>query len=472
MPVFVLGRNGRPLMPCSEKRARKLLGAGRARVHRRYPFTLRLIDRQPADSRLQALELKLDPGSQTTGLALCRVAASVDGDGVVHRVMHIRFLMELVHRGRAIKQALQARSAMRRRRRGNLRYRAPRFDNRTRKAGWLPPSLQHRVDTTMAWARRLCKLAPVTHIAQELVRFDMQLMQNAEISGVEYQQGELAGYEVREYLLEKFGRSCQYCDATGVPLQVEHIHAKARGGSSRVSNLALACAPCNQKKDSRDIRAFLAQDPTRLARILARAKAPLRDAAAVNTTRWALFEALKGTGLSVSTASGAQTKCNRTRLGLPKTHSLDAACTGQADGVTGAAAPVLVVKCSGRGSRSRTRLNQFGFPRAYLSRSKTAFGFRTGDMVLATVPNGKKAGTYQGRVAIRQTGSFNIQSGKPGVPTVQGISQKHCKVLQRGDGYGYACQPSPYSTTKGNEACGLGAFPLRPEGRSVAEQLG
>ena len=32
-------------------------------------------------------------------------------------------------------------------------------------------------------------------------------MENAEISGVEYQQGELQGYEVREYLLEKWGRA-------------------------------------------------------------------------------------------------------------------------------------------------------------------------------------------------------------------------------------------------------------------------
>lgn len=438
MSVFVLGRNGEPLMPCSEKRARLLLARGRARVHRLYPFAIRLIDRQQADSALQPLELKLDPGSKTTGLALCRVEERVDTDGVVERVMHISFLMDLVHRGHAIKEALHARAAMRRRRRGNLRYRAPRFNNRIRKAGWLPPSLHHRVDTTMSWVKRLCRLAPVTHLAQELVRFDMQLMQNAEISGVEYQQGELAGYEVREYLLEKFSRTCQYCDKTDVPLQVEHIHPKARGGSNRVSNLTLACQPCNEKKDSRDIRDFLAKDPKRLDRILARAKAPLRDAAAVNATRWAFFNALKRTGLPVVTGSGGQTKWNRTRLGLPKAHSLDAACVGRADAVTGADALVLVAKCTGRGSRSRTRLNQYGFPRAYLSRSKTAFGFRTGDMVVAKVPTGKKAGTYKGRVAIRQTGSFNIQAGKSGLPTVQGISYKHCKVMQRGDGYGYA----------------------------------
>ena len=152
---------------------------------------------------------------------MSRIEEITDANGVVKPVMHIRFLMELVHRGHAIKQSLQARAAMRRRRRGNLRYRAPRFNNRTKPTGWLAPSLKHRIDTTMAWVKRLCRLAPVTHLAQELVCFAMQKMQNPEISGIEYQQGTLAGYELREYLLEKFppllcllAVCCTFHDAT------------------------------------------------------------------------------------------------------------------------------------------------------------------------------------------------------------------------------------------------------------------
>lgn len=76
---------------------------------------------------------------------------------------------------------------------------------------------------------RLRRLCPVEALSQELVRFDTQLLQDAEISGVAYQRGELAGYEVREYLLEKWGRRCAYCSAMGVPLQIEHIMPKARG---------------------------------------------------------------------------------------------------------------------------------------------------------------------------------------------------------------------------------------------------
>jgi 5-methylcytosine-specific restriction endonuclease McrA len=86
-----------------------------------------------------------------------------------------------------------------------------------------------------------------------LVRFDLQKMENPEIRGVEYQQGTLAGYELREYLLEKWGRQCAYCDATDTPLEIEHIVARGQGGSDRASNLCLACHACNQKKANRPL---------------------------------------------------------------------------------------------------------------------------------------------------------------------------------------------------------------------------
>lgn len=446
MSVFVLDRSGKPLMPCSEKRARLLLERGRARVHRLHPFTIRVIDRHQATCALQPMRLSIDPGSKATGLALCRVEPGSSAQGQAAGpadpaapILHISFLMELVHRGAQIRKDLQSRAALRRARRSRkLRYRAPRFDNRTRPEGWLAPSLQHRIHTTASWVQRLRRLAPITELAQELVRFDMQAMQAAEdgldIEGVQYQRGTLAGYEVGEYLLAKWGRQCAYCDALGVPLQKEHITPKARGGSNRVSNLTLACRPCNERKGARDVREFLAGQPQRLARVLAQARAPLRDAAAVNITRLALLAQLRAGGLPVSTGSGGRTKYNRTRLGVPKTHALDAACVGVVADVRRPAQPTLQIKCCGRGSRARTRVDRFGFPRGYLTRSKSVHGFRTGDMVRASVASGKKTGVHTGRVAVRASGSFNIQT-PAGV--VQGISHKHCRVLMRGDGYSY-----------------------------------
>jgi hypothetical protein len=149
--AFVLDRHKKPLMPCSGKRARLLLDRGRARVHKMIPFTIRLVDRLVQDSALQPVRLKLDPGSKTTGFALVR-------EGATPQDQTVMVLIELGHRGPQISEHLTQRAGMRRRRRGNLRYREQRFDNRRRVPGWLPPSTQHRVDTTESWTKRLIKL--------------------------------------------------------------------------------------------------------------------------------------------------------------------------------------------------------------------------------------------------------------------------------------------------------------------------
>ncbi len=427
MAVFVLDRSGSSLMPCTEKRARLLLERGRARVHKMLPFTIRVVDLETEDCEFQALRVKLDPGSKTTGMALVRETAE-NGVAVIN-------LFELMHRGKQISEALTARRGHRKVRRSHLRYRAPRFLNRgNQKPGWLAPSLLHRVNTTLAWVSRIRRYAPVSAISTELVRFDMQALENPEIEGAQYQQGTLAGYEVREYLLEKWGRTCAYCGAKGLPLQIEHIHPKSKSGSDRISNLTLACQCCNAKKAALPVEVFLAKQPERLKRIQAQAKRPLKDAAAVNATRWALVNVLKATGLTVETASGGRTKFNRMALGIPKTHALDAACVGDVNSMTGWHKPTLCLKAMGRGSYQRTRLDKYGCVRGYLTRSKSIQGFQTGDMVKAEVTQGKKTGSYTGRVAVRASGSFNIQT-RDGL--VQGVSHRYCTVVQRGDGYGY-----------------------------------
>jgi 5-methylcytosine-specific restriction endonuclease McrA len=425
--VFVLDRHHQPLMPCHPARARKLLRKGRARVHKLHPFTIRLVDRVAEDSEIDGVTVKIDPGSRFTGIALTREGP----DGTVHGLYGI----EVRHRGLQIRAKMQARAALRRGRRSrNLRYRAPRFRNRARPEGWLAPSLRHRVGGTVTWVERLRKIAPVVCISMELVRFDLQKQENPEITGIEYQQGTLHGFEVREYLLAKWGRRCAYCDATGVPLNIDHIVPRSKGGSDRVANLTLACIPCNQAKGASPAGEFVTE-PARLSRILSQAKTPLRDAAAVNSTRRALHRELKNTGLPVSTGSGGRTKWNRTRNRLPKSHVLDALCTGNTGTVGSYAARVLVAESAGRGSYSRTRSDKYGFPRLHLTRRKRHFGFATGDHVRAVIPAGRKAaGTYQGRVAVRASGSFNITTA---AGTIQGISHRHCTLLSRADGWAY-----------------------------------
>jgi len=218
---------------------------------------------------------------------------------------------------------------------------------------------------------------------------------------------------------------------------VEHINPRSQSHDDRVCNLTLACAPCNQQKGKQDIRVFLAKKPDVLAHILAQAKAPLRDAAAVNTTRWMLYEQLKALSVPVECGSGGRTKYNRVSRGLGKVHWLDASCVGAStpEQLQMASVVPLLVTANGHGSRQMCLMDKRGFPRSGPKQAKRVKGFQTGDIVKAVVPSGVKSGTYVGRVAVRATGSFNIttKEGK----TIQGISHRYCTALQTCDVYSY-----------------------------------
>jgi 5-methylcytosine-specific restriction endonuclease McrA len=432
--VFVVDATRKPLNPVHPGEARYLLNAGKAAVLKRYPFTILL--KYPVDTQeIQPLRVKIDPGSRTTGIAVVNECSG-----------KVVFAAELSHRGQAIRDALLSRRGVRRGRRArHTRYRKPRFHNRTRPKGWLAPSLMSRVENVLTWVKRLQWVCPIEAISQELVRFDLQQMENPEVAGVQYQQGTLAGYETREYLLEKWGRTCAYCGKEHVPFQIEHIVPRAKGGSDRISNLTLSCEKCNTAKGTQDIAVFLKKKPEVLKRILAQAKAPLKDAAAVNATRWKLFECLKGVGLPVECGSGGMTKFNRVTRDLEKAHWVDAACVGKSTPVvldTRGVVP-LRIKATGRQNRQMCSMDTYGFPRTGPKQAVLVKGFCTGDIVRAVVTSGVKIGTYVGKVAVRATGSFNITTLER---RVQGISHRFCTVLHHCDGYSYG-------SLKGRNGC-------------------
>jgi 5-methylcytosine-specific restriction endonuclease McrA len=414
--VLVLDKNKEPLMPCHPARARQLLQEGKAAVFRKYPFTIILKEREGGET--QPVQMKIDPGSKITGIAI--VAEFKRGKRVI-------WAAELTHRGQQIRDLLLNRRVLRRaRRKRKTRYRQPRFLNRLKPKGWLPPSAKSRIDNTYTWLKRLNKFTPITGLAMELVRFDTQKLQNPEISGIEYQQGTLQGYEVREYLLEKWGHKCAYCGIEHVPLQVEHIIPKDRGGSNRVSNLTISCQPCNLKKGTLTAAEF------GYPAIQAQAKKPLKDAAAVNATRYALLEQLKLTGLPLEIGSGGLTKFNRTTQNYPKTHWLDAVCVGKSGAavfVPKALCPLLI-EARGHGRRQRCNPNRYGFPMAHAPRAKTFRGFQTGDIVKAIVPHGKAQGIHIGRVTIRYRPSFQLNHFD--------IHPKYMKIIHQADGYNYS----------------------------------
>jgi 5-methylcytosine-specific restriction endonuclease McrA len=298
--------------------------------------------------------------------------------------------------------------------------------------------LQSRISNVITWVQRLARVCHITTISLERVKFDMQLMENAEISGVQYQQGTLQGYEIREYLLEKWGRKCTYCGKENIQLQIEHMVPRAKLGTDRISNLCLACDKCNKAKGTKDIKDFLKKKPDLLKRIEALAKAPLRDAAAVNSTRKELFERLKVLGLPIECGSGGLTKYNRTMRELPKTHWIDAACVGKSTPetllVTGMRP--LTITAYGHGCWQMCLMNRYGFPRTDPKKKHPKHGFKTGDIVKAIVPAYlKRAGTHVGRMSAKASGSFTIATKSGAVPDV---GNNYCRKLQRADGYGYS----------------------------------
>lgn len=426
MRTFVLDKNLKPLDPCHQARARELLKKGRAKVFKRYPFTIVLQDRVLENSVTNCHRIKIDPGSKATGIAV-----------VQEQTGRVTNALEISHRGQQIKDSLESRSSLRRGRRNRkTRYRKPRFLNRTRKAGWLPPSLESRITNIETWVRRIRKVCPVTAISQELVRFDLQQLQNLEVSGVEYQRGELFGFEVKEYLLQKWSRKCAYCAIENVPFEIEHIVAKSRGGSNRVSNLCLSCHSCNQAKGNKPVEEFLKKKPEVLKRILAQAKAPLKDAAAVNTTRWELYRRLQSTELPVELGSGGRTKFNRKTRGIEKQHWTDAACVGEStpEKLLFNGVKPLLVKAKGHGKRQRCGTDKFGFPVRHAPSQKSFMGFQTGDLVKANVLTGKYAGSYTGRIAIRFKPSFKLTAGGKSFD----VHPKYLKTIHKADGYEYS----------------------------------
>jgi hypothetical protein len=223
-----------------------------------------------------------------------------------------------------------------------------------------------------------------------------------------------------------------------LPVQIEHIVAHANGGTSRLPNLCLACEKCNLAKGTQDIKDFLKKKPEVLERILAQAKAPLRDAAAINATRWLLYTRLKATGLPVECGSGGLTKFNRTTRDLPKEHWIDAACVGVSTPEVLKVRHVqpLRISASGHGCRQMCLMNDAGFPRTKPKAKHFPHAFHTGDIVRADVPAClKTGGVHVGRVSVKAKGGFTIYTscGK-----VTDIGRNYCCVLQRADGYGYS----------------------------------
>jgi len=397
--VPVINMRGEPLMPTRPRKARKLLEQGRAKVVGYNPFTIQLL--YGTGEEKEEIVLGVDAGYAHIGYSA--VTASEE---LIAGEIELRS---------DIPRLLDKRRAYRRTKRNRLWYRKPRFLNRG-KEGWLAPSIEHKRQSHIRLIERLKAILPITRIIVEVATFDTQKMQNPEISGVEYQQGELQGYEVREYLLDKWGRKCAYCGKKDVPLEIEHIIPKSRGGTSRVSNLTLSCHECNQEKGNQTAEEF------GYHRIQNQAKAGLKGATFMNTVRWKVVNQFK-----CLWTYGYITKYCRLKEGLEKSHINDAyiiAAEGKSNKKR--ATTHVTAKQVRRQNRSLYKANIQKGGKLKRNTVKEVKGFRRFDKVLY----GKKECYIFG---LRTSGQFNLKT-IDGKKVSDSVSVKKLKLVERARG--------------------------------------
>lgn len=295
------------------------------------------------------------------------------------------------------------------RRSRKTRYRKPRFNNRkNKKKGWLPPSLEQKVAVQVNEINHLHRYFPIKKIIIELAEFDIQKIEDPNISGNQYQQGTLYGYNIRNYLLEKHQHKCFYCNKDVSTFEVEHMTPKAKGGSNRIDNLTLSCHDCNRKKGTLTAEEFIKQtmSPQKAAqklKQLTKNKQPLKYMAHMNATRNTLYKTIKDNYDNVDVTYGYITKYHRINADLPKAHHIDAKCiTGF---LTVPSADTTVIKTKMRKHNRQLHRATFskGHVRKVATLPKTVFGFQLYDIVLFN----NHRYYIKGR---RSTGSFALVS--------------------------------------------------------------
>jgi len=338
------------LIPCKPAKARHLLSDRKARVISSNPFTIQLL--WHCEENVETITLGIDSGYKHIGFS-----AVTDNKELISGEVVIRTDIPKLNEEKAM---------YRRKKRNKLWYRKPRFMNRgNNKEGWFAPSIEHKLETHIRLIEKLKRILPVSNTVIEVASFDTQKMKNPEISGIEYQQGELQGYEIREYLLEKFHHICVYCSKTGVPLEIEHLTPRSRDGPDTVNNLAISCHECNQKKNN------LTAEEFGYPEVRKRALITMRDAAFMNTVRWKLTQ-LAGSEHTL----GFITKKNRISLSLDKTHVNDAFVI--AGGTVQIRTSPFTITQRRRNNRS-IQTNRKGFRPSII---RKRYAFQPGDMVL------------------------------------------------------------------------------------------
>ena len=295
--VYVLNKHGRPLMPTSPAKARRLLKAGKAKVVRRSPFTVQLI--YGSSGYTQPVTLGVDAGYKHVGVSAVSETKELFSSEVELRTN--------------ISRLLSKRRMYRRLKRNKLWYRPPRFNNRKKVGGWLAPSVQHKLDSHVKIVKFVSSILPITKVIVETAAFDIQKIKNPDISGREYQNGEQKGFwNVREYVLYRDNHTCQLCKGKNRIFEVHHIVPRSKGGTDKPDNLITLCSRCHKKVHEKGM--------------VLKPVTTFKPETFMSIIRWKLLNTLHDLGFNVSNTYGYLTKNKRIELGLDKSHATDAFC--------------------------------------------------------------------------------------------------------------------------------------------------
>ena len=299
MLVFVFNKHGKPLMPCSNKKARLLLKNGKAKIINYKPFTIQLL--YGSSGYKQKVSIGVDTGAKHIGVAITS-ENKVLAKGEIELRQDVTFLIE-------------TRKTYRRSRRNRkTRYRKARFLNRKRKDGWLPPSLQSRINSTFHWIDKFISLVPNPQLNIEVGKFDSHKFVNPDVKGKYYQTGQMYGYyDVRYFVFARDNYTCQLCKKKGGILRTHHIRYKSKGGTDNPNNLITICNDCHTPENHK-VGGIFWDWMTKSKKIKMYKEHPF-----MNILRIRIFRKYP----EAKIVYGSWTTPERKRLGLEKTHYND-----------------------------------------------------------------------------------------------------------------------------------------------------
>lgn len=240
--VYVVSKDGKPLMPCKEVVARLLLKDKKAKVLRREPFTIKLL--VESGNHTQPLRVGIDVGSKHIGVA------------VTDEQQRIVYMSEVMPRDDIKTKMTQRRTYRRNRRNRKTRYRAPRFNNRktSKRVGRLPPTLVSKIHSHVKELNFVKKILPIgNEPVFEVGKFDMALMQHPELASEKvkhwgYQKGACYGFSnMKAMVRTRDGYKCCLCHGASKDsrLEVHHIVYRSNGGTDVPQNLVTLCHTCH-----------------------------------------------------------------------------------------------------------------------------------------------------------------------------------------------------------------------------------